>query len=145
MIKTLLSREKSVEEESKASRDRTPLLPTPPIHQRLNLGADEEARSCEFLGKIPGYNPPKIELHMFSGKNPREWIRKFNKYFLLNKVTEEHKLLVVEMFLEGRADNWFQGIKLEKPRLTWGEFGELLCQRFKGSCCRDIVEEFNKL
>ena len=49
------------------------------------------------------------------------------------------------MFLEGKADNWFQGIKLEKPKLTWKEFGELFCQRFRGTRCRDIVEEVNKL
>ncbi|XP_027183819.1 uncharacterized protein LOC113782107 [Coffea eugenioides] len=83
-----------------AGGDRTSLVPTPPIHQRLNLGAEEEAKSCEFL---------------------------------------------VEMFLEEKVDNWFQGIKLEKPKLTWRKFEELLCQRFKGTCRRDIVEEFNKL
>nr|XP_027099356.1 uncharacterized protein LOC113718666 [Coffea arabica] len=145
MMKSLLAKEKISEEEGRVVRERAPLLPTPPSHQRLGWGADGETKSGELLGKIPGYNPPKLELHLFSGENPREWIRKCNKYFLLNKVPDEHKLLLVEMFLEGRADNWFQGIKLEKPRLTWEEFGELLCQRFKGTCCRDIVEEFNKL
>ena len=49
------------------------------------------------------------------------------------------------MFLKEKADNWFQGIKLEKPRLSWGGIEELLCQRFKGTCSRGIVEEFNKL
>ncbi|XP_027172283.1 uncharacterized protein LOC113771935 [Coffea eugenioides] len=111
MMMSLLTKEKVSEEEGRVVRERAPLLPTPPSHQRLGLGVDGETKSGEFLGKIPGYNPPKLELHLFSGENPREWIRKCNKYFLLNKVPDEHKLLL----------------------------------RFKGTCCRDIVEEFNKL
>ena len=145
MMQTLLIKEKSTGDEAKMGRDRTPLLPTPPSHQRLDLEADTEAKDCEFLGKISGHSLPKLELHMFSGENPCEWIRKCNKYFMLHRIQEDHKLLVVEMFLEGKADMWFQGVKLEKQRLSWREFEELLCQRFKGTCCRDIVEEFNKL
>ena len=51
----------------------------------------------------------------------------------------------MEMFLEGKTDNWFQGVKLEKPYISSLEFSELQCDRFiiKGS--RDVIEEFNKL
>ncbi|XP_027081018.1 uncharacterized protein [Coffea arabica] len=49
------------------------------------------------------------------------------------------------MYLEGKAGKWFQGVKIEKPRLNWEEFGELLCRRFNDRTCKDIVEEFNKL
>ena len=42
---------------------------------------------------------------MFNGENHREWIRKCNKYFLLNNTPEDPKLLVVEMFFDGKADN----------------------------------------
>ena len=61
------------------------------------------------------------------------------------QVPEEHKVDVIEMYLEGRADKWFQGVKIEKPKLNWEEFGNLLCCRFNDRTCRDIVEEFNKL
>lgn len=102
-----MSKEKNPVEDDRVGKDHTPLLPTPPIHQRLNLGVEEEVKSCEFLGKIPRHNFPKIELVMFRGDNPREWVRKCNKYFLLNKISKDHKLLVVEIFLKGKADNWF--------------------------------------
>ena len=49
------------------------------------------------------------------------------------------------MYLDGRADKWFQGIKLERLELSWTEFGDLLCKRFTDNICKDIVEEFNKL
>nr|XP_027126124.1 uncharacterized protein LOC113742491 [Coffea arabica] len=52
---------------------------------------------------------------------------------------------MVEMFLEGKADNWFQEVKLERPNLSWTEFSDLLCERFASKASRDVVEEFNKL
>lgn len=120
MMKAWMSKERNPTKEERGGRDRTPLLPNPPIHQRLNTGVEEEAKSCEPMGKISSYILPKIKLNMFSRENPREWTRKFNKYFLLNKVPENHKLLIIEMFLDGKADNWFQDIKLERPKLTRG-------------------------
>ena len=82
---------------------------------------------------------------MFSGENPREWIRKCNKYCLNYQIPEDHKMEVIEMYLEGRADNWFQGVKLEKLGLVWGTFVELLYKRFDHRSGKDVVEEFNKL
>ena len=49
------------------------------------------------------------------------------------------------MFLEGKADNWFQEVKLARPGMSWEKFSELLCERFSGKGSLDIVEEFNKL
>ncbi|XP_071926216.1 uncharacterized protein [Coffea arabica] len=55
------------------------------------------------------------------------------------------KVEIIEMYLDEKADKWFRGIKLEKPGLSWTEFGDLLCKRFTDSICKDVVEEFNKL
>ena len=52
---------------------------------------------------------------------------------------------VIEMYLEGKAHNWFHRVKLEKAGLTWGTFEELLYKRFDNRIGRDVVEEFNKL
>ena len=49
------------------------------------------------------------------------------------------------MFLEGKTDNWLQGVKLARPELSWKKFGELLCKRFSGKGSLDVVGEFNKL
>ena len=82
------------------------------------MGVDIEGKSYEIMGKNSFYNLPKIELAMFCGDNSREWLRKCNKYFLLNKIPEDQKLQVVEMFLSGRANNWFHRAKLEKPNMS---------------------------
>ncbi|XP_071920623.1 uncharacterized protein [Coffea arabica] len=49
------------------------------------------------------------------------------------------------MYLEGRADKWFQGVKLEKPGITWRMFEELLYKIFDNRNDKDVVEEFNNL
>ena len=82
---------------------------------------------------------------MFSDGNHKEWLRKCQKYFLNYQVPNNQKVDMMEMFLEVKADNWFQGVKLEKPKLSWLEFSELLCDRFAGKGSRDVVEKFNKL
>lgn len=97
------------------------------------------------LGMIQLPNPPKIELTVFNDENSREWLRKCHKFFVKNQVREEHKLDVVEMYIEGNVDTRFQGIKLEKPKLNWGEFSEMLYKRFGDRNFQDVEEEFNKL
>ena len=82
---------------------------------------------------------------MFAAGNPREWLGKCQKYFLNYQIPARQKVDLVEMFLEGKINNWFQGVKLARPKLSWEEFGELLCERFSGKGSLDVVGEFNKL
>ncbi|XP_027076964.1 uncharacterized protein [Coffea arabica] len=139
----LLMREKGISDGDGGGTE--PLLPTPPLHLRLTPSNERPGSQPEMRGRQFFPNIPRMELPMFSSGNPREWVRKCQKYFLNYQIAECQKVDVAEMFLEGKADNWFQGVKLVKPRLSWGEFSELLCERFSGRNSRDIVEEFNKL
>lgn len=52
---------------------------------------------------------------------------------------------IIELYLEGKVDVWFQGLKLMKRDLDWDEFSEKLLQRFSERGIRDEIEEFNKL
>nr|XP_027067626.1 uncharacterized protein LOC113693266 [Coffea arabica] len=122
-----------------------PLLPTPPSHLRLATEAELASHQQESRGRVFTPNLPRLKLSMFSAGNPREWLRKCHKYFLNFQILACQKVDLVEMFLDGKADNWFQGVKLAKPGLNWEEFSELLCERFSGKGSLDIVEEFNKL
>ena len=49
------------------------------------------------------------------------------------------------MFLEGKADVWFQSIKLVQENLSWLEFCEALAKRFGMKGGLDEQQEFNKL
>nr|XP_027064416.1 uncharacterized protein LOC113690623 [Coffea arabica] len=122
-----------------------PLLPTPPPHLKLFSPSKPASHQQETRGRALTPAVPRMELTAFSSGNPREWLRKCQKHFLNYQVPPNQKVDLVEMFLEGKVDNWFQGVKLAKPELSWEEFSELLCERFSGKGSLDIVEEFNKL
>lgn len=77
---------------------------------------------------------------MFTGDNPREWIRKCQKYFLVYQVPEAHYMNVVEMHLEGRAEVWYQITKLSKGRFLWTEFCVDVSRRFGDKGLVDTVE-----
>ncbi|KAL2506516.1 Uncharacterized protein Adt_22137 [Abeliophyllum distichum] len=46
----------------------------------------------------------KIDFPVFGGGNPREWVKKANKYFQLHQIPDEMKMGIVEMYLNGKAD-----------------------------------------
>ncbi|XP_027150132.1 uncharacterized protein LOC113750340 [Coffea eugenioides] len=145
MLNVTAARDKLPDEESRGRTEQAPpLLPTPPPQFRLYPDA-EVTRAFRHEGRIQAPNPPKLDLQLFSGENPREWLRKCNKYFINYQIPNEQKIAIVEMYLEGKTDRWFQGVRIEKPRLSWEEFGEILCKRFNENGYKDIIEEFNKL
>lgn len=122
--------------------DRTPLLPT----LTSKLRDDSDWTLWSERGSRNSWIPhPKIELPMFSGDNPREWIRKCQKYFMIYQISEPQKMPLIEMYLEGRAEIWYQGLKTAKGRLSWDEFVVEVTRRFNEMGFRDEVEEFNKL
>nr|CAD1837469.1 unnamed protein product [Ananas comosus var. bracteatus] len=79
------------------------------------------------------------------GENPRNWVRRCEKYFEIYGIKEQQKLELVTMHLEGRADIWFQGYMAKKGAINWTLFSEEVYRRFDGKGMCDVVEEFNKL
>ncbi|XP_071909625.1 uncharacterized protein [Coffea arabica] len=121
--------------------EKNPLLTNP--HARCRDWGDQSAAGKERKVTIPSL--PKVELPFFEGDRPQEWIRKCEKYFLVHQLPEDQKLEVVEMYLVGKAEIWFQGIKRSKGRTSWEGFCQLVNRRFGDRERRDEVEEFNKL
>ncbi|XP_026410826.1 uncharacterized protein LOC113306056 [Papaver somniferum] len=52
---------------------------------------------------------------------------------------------LASMYLEGKADVWFQDYQIGKPVVMWGDFLRDICLRFQELGHDDIVGEFNKL
>ncbi|XP_027093589.2 uncharacterized protein [Coffea arabica] len=88
---------------------------------------------------------PKLEFPQFNGNNPREWIRKCEKFFHLYRISEENQVDMTELHLEGQADLWCQNFKRSKEGVAWSEFKEEICSRFKELGEDDVIEKFNKL
>ena len=76
------AKDKVADREERITVDQTPILPTPPAHQRLQPEGEQQNTCKRDWGKFQLPNPPKIDLQLFTGENPREWLRKCDKYFM---------------------------------------------------------------
>ncbi|XP_071924950.1 uncharacterized protein [Coffea arabica] len=88
---------------------------------------------------------PKMDLPIFDGDNPREWIRKANKYFKLHEIEEDLRAEVAELYFRDRADIWFHGVFYGREAIPWLELSTALCIRFGEGSPEEAIEEFNKL
>ena len=52
---------------------------------------------------------------------------------------------LVELYLEGKADLWYQNFKKDRGVVQWKDFYSELCKRFSTVGEEDAVKEFNKL
>ena len=87
---------------------------------------------------------PKLDLTTFRGDNPRGWLRRCNKFFKLNATLWQQWVEIASLYLEGKAEIWFEGYMCGLDvNIEWEEFSKAICSRFGSR--EDVVEEFNKL
>ncbi|KAI0507250.1 hypothetical protein KFK09_013372 [Dendrobium nobile] len=99
-----------------------------------------------------GRNPPrtdtrmrKLKVPVFEGEDAYGWIYRVERYFAVNGVTEEEKLMAVPICLEGKSLAWFQWIEGRQPIRSWEEFKDLLLHRFRASSEGTHYEQFMSL
>ncbi|CAN0908672.1 hypothetical protein LINGRAHAP2_LOCUS25399, partial [Linum grandiflorum] len=88
---------------------------------------------------------PRLDFPYFSGSDPSGWLRKCSKLFLIHHIAADQQVDLVSLYLEDRADVWFQGWSSGKETLVWEEFSAELLRRFGDSGSLNIVGAFNKL
>lgn len=52
---------------------------------------------------------------------------------------------IIELYLEGKVEIWYQSLKMVRGRISWGEFADAMVKRFGEKRGIDEIEEFNKL
>lgn len=111
---------------------KTPILATPESSLRVHGENPYKEKSGKSLNPQSSHHHfhPQIELPFFDRSHPREWIRKYDKLFLVYQVEEGQKTDVVEMYLKGKVDISYQSLKLTRGRVSWHELSELIVKRF---------------
>lgn len=74
----------------------------------------------------------KFDMPVFAGPLPFDWISRVERFFRFGNYTEEDKLHLVSLSLEGPALQWFNGELISDPFLNWEQFKERMLDRFGG-------------
>lgn len=72
----------------------------------------------------------KIELPVFDGTRPYGWIFRVERYFRVGHYTEEQRMELISLSVEGRVLNWFEGDMAEQGFTGWTDFKERMLARF---------------
>jgi len=73
----------------------------------------------------------KLDIPVFIGEDAYGWTNRLERYFRLKEVTEEERMQVVLIALEGKALIWFQWWETCNLKLTWDAFKIVVVHRFQ--------------
>lgn len=79
----------------------------------------------------------KVDMHVFAGPLPFEWISRVERFFRIGNYSEEEKPHLVLLSLEGLVLNWFNGELLSDPFQSWQQLIARMLHRFSGPIDND--------
>lgn len=87
-----------------------------------------------------------MDFPRFDGKEVRRWIKKTEKFFMLNLLMDPRtKVIYAALYLEGEVHRWCQTLQEEQPGVSWETFVELAVKRFSSGSQENLIGQFNKL
>ncbi|KAG8371357.1 hypothetical protein BUALT_Bualt13G0079300 [Buddleja alternifolia] len=121
--------------------------PSAPMERRSNLSQTRNNTHSTSENHGSNYTPfPKIVFPHFDGENPRSWILRSNRYFqVITTIPKEQKVTSASVYLEGKAELWFQGCMEGKELPSWQQFTIAVLECFDDNDPDLIVGNFNKL
>lgn len=72
----------------------------------------------------------KIDFPVFSGGDPRGWLLKAEKYFKYYHISDEEKVEVASMHLEGDALDLYSWFANDQPITFWEELSQIFTKNF---------------
>lgn len=75
----------------------------------------------------------KLELPVFTGVDPFNWLLRVDRYFALNQVVEEEKIQAAVICMDGKALSWYHWNETINFITSWSEFKVQLQKRFRDS------------
>ena len=74
----------------------------------------------------------KVELPMFMGEDPAGWITRAEVYFQVQETTDEVRIHLAQLCLEGGTIHFFNSLINEEEDLSWDQFKQALLDRYGG-------------
>lgn len=103
------------------------------------MGFDNRTRAGEngysSVGRSQGnFSHSRWEIPYFEGEDPCAWLRKYERYFQYNRITDPQQKLEEAVFhLNGKAKSWFFSYHVSKCIVRWADFTIEICNRFQGA------------
>lgn len=100
---------------------------------------NEEEEGETYLNAKTGVGQGRIKFKMlemlvFNGDNLDGWFYRAEHYFQLHLLTEQEKLKIIVVRLEGKGLSWFHWVENKKRFRSWRELKERIYRRFR---CRE--------
>ncbi|KAL0315331.1 UNVERIFIED_CONTAM: hypothetical protein Sradi_5411300 [Sesamum radiatum] len=87
----------------------------------------------------------KMEFPYSDGENARSWVRMCARYFRLIPILEDQKIPMASVYMQGRAEVWYQGYTEKKDFQSWEELVINILERFEDLDSEGVMTEINKL
>ncbi|XP_024027268.1 uncharacterized protein LOC112093319 [Morus notabilis] len=120
--------------------------PPPPRHE------EPRRYECENRQETPPiprgraeHRGRRLEMPLFQGDDPQGWVFRADRYFAVNDVEDEEKVMVASVCLEGQALGWFQCADAQNPFRSWQELRAAVLRRFGRAREVDPVEQLMAL
>ena len=117
-------------------------------HARWILGVGEPSggwiasNETRRGGNWEGHGGQWVEMPVFTGENPDGWIFRANRYFATYRLTEEEKLVVATMNLDGDALSWYQWTDSREAFGSWENLKKRLLLHFRPTQEGSLCEKF---
>ncbi|KAK4428919.1 hypothetical protein Salat_1191900 [Sesamum alatum] len=133
-----------MEQMIKNSREQSSLGDKPVAVHEGSHSTPVDSDSSGTPSRLPSLS--NIELPRFNWDEPGGWIRKCQWYFqVVYTIPEDQGVSLASIYLDGRAELWFQRLIKGKELPNWQQFIEAVYERFEGVDPSAILGEFNTL
>jgi hypothetical protein len=86
-----------------------------------------------------------VKLPLFEGDDPVAWITRAEIYFDVQNTTEEMKVKLARLSMEGSTIHWFKLLLETEDELTWVKLKKALIARYGGRRLENPFEELSTL
>ena len=88
----------------------------------------------------------KLKVPRFAGNDVEEWLFKIEQFFVLDRMTEQFKVSLMALYLEGSALHWHKSLIKLKGRVPgWNEYVMAMKSRFGSLAYEDPMAKLKKL
>ncbi|KAL2226830.1 UNVERIFIED_CONTAM: hypothetical protein Sindi_2041700 [Sesamum indicum] len=109
------------------------------------LTASVEKGSSSKVAMNTGHRPEGTTPFKQEGAITFSWVRKCTRYFQMIHIPEDQKVCMVSIYLQGKAELWYQGYTEKREIPYWDELVKSILERFEDLDYERVMTAFNRL